>query len=211
MSNAHTEKDLDAHSLDLKTVSDDPELLKQPTLPIQDGLHDRKALRRALSARQVQMIAIGESSASTLLVVRIFLRCIFFSAGTIGTGLFLGTWSSELFYAVPHLHPTFVGTGKSLATGGPGALLITYLIIGFIVYVTLILLGEMSTTYPTASAFNSYAIRFIDDGYGFALSWNCMCPHSRFILPLAEHDIVDWFNDAVSVRRSCNYSTAEKV
>lgn len=52
-------------------------------------------------------------------------------AGTIGTGLFLGT-------------------GRSLAQGGPGAVLICYTLIGFIVYVTLLLLGEMATQYPVA-------------------------------------------------------------
>jgi amino acid transporter, AAT family len=76
------------------------------------------------------------------------------TAGTIGTGLFLGT-------------------GKSLATGGPASLLITYTIVGFIVYITLLLLGEMSTQYPIAGSFNTFAVRFIDDSYGFALSWNC--------------------------------------
>jgi amino acid permease len=52
-------------------------------------------------------------------------------AGTIGTGLFLGT-------------------GRSLAQGGPASMLICYSIVGFIVYVTLLLLGEMATQYPIA-------------------------------------------------------------
>jgi AAT family amino acid transporter len=51
--------------------------------------------------------------------------------GTIGTGLFLGT-------------------GKSLAEGGPASLLLCYGLVGFIVYVTLQLLGEMATHYPVA-------------------------------------------------------------
>ncbi|KAF9485823.1 hypothetical protein BDN70DRAFT_870714 [Pholiota conissans] len=99
------------------------------------------ALQRGLSARQVQMIAI---------------------AGTIGTGLFLGT-------------------GRSLAQGGPASMLICYSIVGFIVYVTLLLLGEMATQYPVAGSFNAYTTRFFSPAYGFALAWNY------------------WFNDAVSV------------
>ena len=98
-------------------------------------------LRRGLSARQVQMIAI---------------------AGTIGTGLFLGT-------------------GRSLAQGGPASMLICYTIVGFIVHVTLLLLGEMATQYPVAGSFNAYTTRFFSPSYGFALAWNY------------------WFNDAVSV------------
>ncbi|KIK11251.1 hypothetical protein PISMIDRAFT_512254, partial [Pisolithus microcarpus 441] len=101
----------------------------------------RDTLHRGLSARQVQMIAI---------------------AGTIGTGLFLGT-------------------GLSLAEGGPASMLICYSIVGFIVYVTLLLLGEMATQYPVAGSFNAYATRFFSPAYGFALSWNY------------------WFNDAVSM------------
>jgi len=74
-------------------------------------------LNRALSARQVQMIAIG---------------------GTIGTGLFLGT-------------------GKSLATGGPASMLIAYLIVGAIVFVTMLSLGEMAAFIPVAGSFCTFA------------------------------------------------------
>ncbi|KAL1987468.1 hypothetical protein VTN96DRAFT_3850 [Rasamsonia emersonii] len=97
-------------------------------------------LARRLSARQVQMIAIG---------------------GTIGTGLFLGT-------------------GKSLATGGPASMLISYAIVGAIVFVTMLSLGEMAAFIPVAGSFCTFAGRFVDDAFGFALTWNY------------------WFNDAVS-------------
>ncbi|PBK74426.1 hypothetical protein ARMSODRAFT_952065 [Armillaria solidipes] len=116
--------------------------INRPTADNEEPVEEnRRRLHRELSARQVQMIAI---------------------AGTIGTGLFLGT-------------------GRSLAQGGPASILICYGIIGFIVYVTLLLLGEMATQYPIAGSFNTYATRFVSPSYGFALSWNY------------------WFNDAVSV------------
>ncbi|KAH8998423.1 amino acid permease-domain-containing protein [Lactarius akahatsu] len=95
-------------------------------------------LHRGLSSRQVQMIAI---------------------AGTIGTGLWLGT-------------------GTSLAQGGPASMLICYSIVGFIVYVTLLLLGEMATQYPVAGSFNVYVTRFFSSAYGFALSWNYWLNHA---------------------------------
>jgi amino acid permease len=60
-------------------------------------------------------------------------------------------------------------------------MLICYSIVGFIVYVTLILLGEMATQYPVAGSFNAYSTRFFSPAYGFALSWNY------------------WFNNAISV------------
>ena len=106
----------------------------------QDVLVNEDRLRRSLSARQVQMIAIG---------------------GTIGTGLFLGT-------------------GKSLATGGPASLLICYSIVGAIVYSTMLALGEMAAFVPVAGSFCTFAGRYVDDAFGFALTWNY------------------WFNDAVS-------------
>lgn len=74
-------------------------------------------LARKLSARQVQMIAIG---------------------GTIGTGLFLGT-------------------GKSLATGGPASMLIAYAIVGAIVLITMLSLGEMAAFVPIAGSFCTFA------------------------------------------------------
>jgi AAT family amino acid transporter len=74
-------------------------------------------LKRSLSARQVQMIAIG---------------------GTIGTGLFLGT-------------------GKSLATGGPASILIAYAIVGGIVFTTMLSLGEMAAFIPVAGSFCTFA------------------------------------------------------
>jgi amino acid permease len=78
-------------------------------------------------------------------------------SGTIGTGLFLGT-------------------GKSLATGGPASLLICYSIVGFIVYVTLLLLGEMATQYPVAGEryFVSLSPDLLAEG-GLVRFIQCLC------------------------------------
>src|ERR1700709_1107972 len=124
--------------------NDDKDTEKHPSDPdlVLDGPHPVVAdrLARKLSARQVQMIAIG---------------------GTIGTGLFLGT-------------------GKSLATGGPASMLIGYFIVGGIVMMTMLALGEMAAFVPIAGSFCTFAGRYVDDALGFALTWNY------------------WFNDAVS-------------
>jgi AAT family amino acid transporter len=58
--------------------------------------------------------------------------------GTIGTGLFLGT-------------------GKSLATGGPASMLLSYVICGGIIFVNMLCLGEMSAFIPVSGSFCSYA------------------------------------------------------
>ena len=100
----------------------------------------KEALARRLSARQVQMIAIG---------------------GTIGSGLFLGT-------------------GKALSKGGPASLLIAYAIIGGIIYLTMLSLGEMAAYIPIAGSFGVYASRFVNEPLGFAIQWNY------------------WANDAIS-------------
>ena len=92
---------------------------------------DSDKLRRSLSARQVQLIAIG---------------------GTIGTGLFLGT-------------------GKSLATAGPASMLIAYIVVGIIVFFTMLSLGEMAAFIPVAGSFCTFAGRFVDDAFGFAMTW----------------------------------------
>lgn len=96
---------------------DDVERFTSPTEHHGRGPTQADLLKRALSARQVQMIAIG---------------------GTIGTGLFLGT-------------------GKSLATGGPASVLIAYAIVGAIVFVTMLSLGEMAAFLPVAGSFCTFA------------------------------------------------------
>lgn len=107
------------HSSNLETAksaSDDHDVENSPDLPGPRPIQSDR-LNRALSARQVQMIAIG---------------------GTIGTGLFLGT-------------------GKSLSTGGPASILIAYSIVGGIVFVTMLSLGEMSAFIPVAGSFCTFA------------------------------------------------------
>ena len=111
----------------------------------EDGsLHEeddsKPQLVRRLSARQVQMIALG---------------------GTIGSGLFLGT-------------------GKSLHKGGPASLLIAYAIVGVIVYLVMLSLGEMAAYMPISGSFGVYATRFVNEPFGFAIQWNY------------------WANDAIS-------------
>lgn len=64
-----------------------------------------------------------------------------------------------------------IGTGSALAKAGPGSILISYSIVGFIVYLVMCALGEMSTYLPLESGFTGYAARFCDPALGFAVGY----------------------------------------
>lgn len=66
----------------------------------------------------------------------------------------------------------FVGSGSALHTGGPGFLLIDFLIIGIMMFNVVYALGELAVMYPVSGGFYTYATRFIDPAWGFAIGWN---------------------------------------
>lgn len=73
--------------------------------------------------------------------------------GTIGTGLFLAS-------------------GGAIHTAGPGGAILSYLLIGIMVYFLMTSLAEMGAYMPVAGSFSTYATKFIDPSLGFALGWN---------------------------------------
>ncbi|KAJ3554850.1 hypothetical protein NM688_g2893 [Phlebia brevispora] len=93
---------------------------------------DLDQVQRKLKQRHVQMIAI---------------------AGTIGTGLFLGS-------------------GHALQAAGPLGALIAYGLVSTVAYASLCALGEMTSHAPISGTFPHYASRWVDPAYGFALGWN---------------------------------------
>jgi amino acid transporter len=64
-----------------------------------------------------------------------------------------------------------IGTGAALARAGPAPVFISYLLIGFVVYMVMGALGEMASYIPLASSFAGYACRYADDALGFSLGW----------------------------------------
>ena len=64
-----------------------------------------------------------------------------------------------------------IGTGSALAQAGPGSVFISYLIMGFVVFLVMAGLGEMASWLPISSGFTGYAARFCDPSLGFALGW----------------------------------------
>lgn len=73
--------------------------------------------------------------------------------GSIGTGL-------------------FVAGGEVVSTAGPGGTLVAYGFIGIMVYFLMTSLGEMATYLPVPGSFGTYASRYVDPAFGFALGWN---------------------------------------
>ncbi|PIL24827.1 transporter [Ganoderma sinense ZZ0214-1] len=93
---------------------------------------DLDRVQRKLKQRHVQMIAI---------------------AGTLGTGLFLGS-------------------GFSLGAAGPLGALIAYAFVGTTAYASLCAVGEMTAHAPVSGTFPHFAARWVDPAFGFALGWN---------------------------------------
>ncbi|KAH7350047.1 dicarboxylic amino acid permease [Plectosphaerella cucumerina] len=65
-----------------------------------------------------------------------------------------------------------IGSGTALSRGGPGSLLIAYLMVGAAVFFVMTGLGEMAAFLPMNKGFGGYASRMVDPAFGFATGWN---------------------------------------
>ncbi|WP_397538716.1 amino acid permease [Rummeliibacillus pycnus] len=90
--------------------------------------------------------------------------------GAIGTGLFLSS-------------------GTAIHTAGPGGALLAYAIVGAMVYFVMTSLGEMAAFMPTSGSFSTYASKFVDPAFGFAIGWTY------------------WFNWAMTIAAELTAST----
>ncbi|KAH7152103.1 amino acid permease/ SLC12A domain-containing protein [Dactylonectria estremocensis] len=77
----------------------------------------------------------------------------------------------------------FVGSGGAFNTGGPGSVLIGFLIMGVMMFNVVYALGELAVMYPVSGGFYTYANRFVDPSWGFAMGWNYVMQWA-FVLPL---------------------------
>ena len=77
----------------------------------------------------------------------------------------------DRFAAADAFTGLIIGTGTTLKFG-PGSLLIGYALMGFVVYVVMVALGEMGAFLPHKKSFSGYASRFVDPAMGFATGWN---------------------------------------
>src|SRR5699024_4076252 len=92
---------------------------------------EQSNLKRRLTGRHIQFIALG---------------------GSIGTGL-------------------FIGSGSNLAEGGPGSLVIGFLVISILIITVVFALGELAAVFPVTGAFSTYATKFLDPSCGFSMGW----------------------------------------
>ncbi|MBN6185763.1 amino acid permease [Aneurinibacillus sp. BA2021] len=90
--------------------------------------------------------------------------------GAIGTGLFLSS-------------------GASIHTAGPGGALLAYILVGAMVYFVMTSLGEMAAFMPISGSFSTYATKFVDPAFGFAIGWTY------------------WFNWAMTIAAELTAST----
>ncbi|STQ60735.1 lysine transporter [Pseudescherichia vulneris] len=73
--------------------------------------------------------------------------------GSIGTGL-------------------FVASGATISQAGPGGALLSYILIGLMVYFLMTSLGELAAYMPVSGSFATYGQKYVEEGFGFALGWN---------------------------------------
>ncbi|KAJ9417661.1 amino-acid permease [Fusarium oxysporum] len=66
----------------------------------------------------------------------------------------------------------FVGSGSALSKGGPATLFIDFFLVGVMVFNVVYAMGELAVMYPISGGFYTYAARFIDPSFGFAMAWN---------------------------------------
>jgi amino acid transporter len=65
----------------------------------------------------------------------------------------------------------WLGSGKSLANGGPASLFVGFLISSSVVWSVSHSIGEMAIMYPLPSGFVQWSSIFISPAAGFALGW----------------------------------------
>lgn len=65
-----------------------------------------------------------------------------------------------------------IGSGTGLARGGPGSMLIAYIMIGAAVFFVMTGLGEMAAFVPMNKGFGGYASRMVDPAFGYVVAFD---------------------------------------
>ena len=78
----------------------------------------------------------------------------------------------------------FVASGRALQAGGPASLLIAFSVVGVMLFCTCQALGELAVIFPISGSFSSWATRFLDPSWGFAMGWTYVLSRDKFTLLL---------------------------
>ncbi|WP_051331238.1 amino acid permease [Aneurinibacillus terranovensis] len=65
----------------------------------------------------------------------------------------------------------FLGSGYTISQAGAFGAVLSYLVGGFIMYLTMLCLGELSVALPVAGSFQTYSTKFIGPATGFTVGW----------------------------------------
>ncbi|WP_129731801.1 amino acid permease [Ectobacillus funiculus] len=65
----------------------------------------------------------------------------------------------------------FLGSGYTIHEAGAMGAILSYVAGGFIMYLTMLCLGELSVAMPVSGSFQTYATKFISPAMGFAIGW----------------------------------------
>ncbi|MFU8645945.1 amino acid permease [Lysinibacillus sp. RSDA_15] len=65
----------------------------------------------------------------------------------------------------------FLGSGFTINQAGPTGAILSYLVGGLVMYLTMLCLGELSVAMPVSGSFQTYTTKFIGPATGFAVGW----------------------------------------
>lgn len=63
----------------------------------------------------------------------------------------------------------FIGSGNILSSGGPGSLMIGFILLGLMVITVIFAVGELVATFPSAGSYSHMLSRFVHPSFGFAV------------------------------------------
>ena len=67
--------------------------------------------------------------------------------------------------------PVFLGSGYTIHEAGPGGAIVAYLVGGFVMYLTMLCLGELAVAMPDAGSYQTYATKHISPAAGYVVGW----------------------------------------
>lgn len=66
----------------------------------------------------------------------------------------------------------FISLGNAINKYGAILIIISYILIGMMVYFLVNIIGELTKYLPTSKSFASYGSQYVEAGFGFSLGWN---------------------------------------